>query len=113
MAFALNTYPVTFRAKYSGGAWSGEYLEKPHKSPQEEASMDADKRAKLEDLRNCYDDMPLVNYTTQYGLSCFEGLKALPQKDGSLAIFRPKENARRFYNSMEWLYMPPTPRRVL
>jgi len=109
MAFALNTYPVTFRARYSGGAWPGEYLEKPHRTPAEEASMDADERGKLEGARNCYDDMPLVNYTTQYGLSCFEGLKALPQKDGTLAIFRPKENARRFYRSMEGLYMPPFP----
>jgi branched-chain amino acid aminotransferase len=56
--------------------------------------------------------MPLVNYTTQYGLSCFEGLKALPQKDGGLAIFRPDRNAARFYRSMEGLYMPPFPEEV-
>jgi branched-chain amino acid aminotransferase len=53
--------------------------------------------------------MPLVNYTTQYGLGCFEGLKALPQKDGGLAIFRPGENAARFFRSMKGLYMPPFP----
>jgi branched-chain amino acid aminotransferase len=53
--------------------------------------------------------MPLVNYTTQYGLGCFEGLKALPQKDGGLAIFRPDRNAARFYKSMEGLSMPPFP----
>ena len=109
MAFALNTYPVTFRAKYTNGAWPGEYLEKPHKTPAEEAAMSADDRAKLEATRNFYSDMPLVNYTTQYGLSCFEGLKALPQKDGALAIFRPKANAHRFYRSMEGLFMPPFP----
>jgi len=50
-----------------------------------------------------------VNYTTQYGLSCFEGLKALPQKGGGLAIFRPAKNAARFANSMKGLYMPPFP----
>jgi branched-chain amino acid aminotransferase len=53
--------------------------------------------------------MPLVSYTTQYGLSVFEGLKALPQKDGGLAIFRPDRNAARFYKSMEGLFMPPFP----
>jgi branched-chain amino acid aminotransferase len=53
--------------------------------------------------------MPLVNYSTQYGLSCFEGLKALPQKDGGLAIFRPGRNAARFYRSMAGLLMPPFP----
>jgi branched-chain amino acid aminotransferase len=109
MAFALNTYPITYRAKFSAGKWSGEYLEKPHKTQEEEAAMSAEDRAKLENSRNCYEDMPLVNYTTQYGLACFEGLKALPQKNGSLAIFRPDQNASRFYRSMEGLCMPPFP----
>jgi branched-chain amino acid aminotransferase len=42
-------------------------------------------------------------------MGVFEGLKALPQKDGSLSIFRPDKNAARFYNSMKGLYMPPFP----
>ena len=109
MAFALNSYPITYRAKCSGGTWSEEYLEKPHKTPEEEAAMSAEERSRIENARNCYDDMPLVNYTSQYGLACFEGLKALPQKDGGLAIFRPDRNAARFYNSMQGLYMPPFP----
>ncbi|MDR2953111.1 MAG: branched-chain-amino-acid transaminase [Treponema sp.] len=107
MAFTLNTYPVTYRAKFSGGKWSGEYMEKPHKTPQEEAAMGEEERGWLEFSRNCYDNMPLVNYTSQYGLACFEGLKALPQKDGGMAIFRPDRNAARFYRSMQGLYMPP------
>jgi branched-chain amino acid aminotransferase len=53
--------------------------------------------------------MPLVNYTSQYGLACFEGLKALPQKNGGLAIFRPEQNAARFARSMTGLCMPPFP----
>jgi branched-chain amino acid aminotransferase len=53
--------------------------------------------------------MPLVNYTSQYGLACFEGLKALPQKNGGLAIFRPDQNAARFARSMTGLCMPPFP----
>jgi len=109
MAFALNTYPITYRARFLDGKWSGEYLEKPHKTQEEEAAMNAEDLSLLEDSRNCYADMPLVNYTTQYGLACFEGLKALPQKNGGLAIFRPDQNAARFYRSMEGLRMPPFP----
>ena len=111
MAFALNSYPVVYRSKFSedGGVWKSEYLEKPHKSPDEEAALETAERAALTDSRNYYNDMPLVGYTTQYGLGCFEGLKALPQKDGGLAIFRPDRNAARFYRSMEGLFMPPFP----
>ncbi|MDR2144234.1 MAG: branched-chain-amino-acid transaminase [Treponema sp.] len=109
MAFSLNSYPVVYRSKYSGGAWKGGYEEKPHKSPEAEAGLSQAERSGLENGRNFYADMPLVNYTTQYGLGCFEGLKALPQKDGGLAIFRPDRNAARFYKSMQGLFMPPLP----
>jgi branched-chain amino acid aminotransferase len=109
MAFSLSSYPVMYRAKYSGGAWKGGYEEKNHKSPEEEAALGEAERSRLEGERNFYADMPLVNYTSQYGLGCFEGLKALPQKDGGLAIFRPDRNAARFYKSMEGLFMPPFP----
>jgi branched-chain amino acid aminotransferase len=111
MAFSLNSYPVSYRAKYSAKtkAWSEEYLEKPHKRPDEEAALGEAEAAALINSRNCYADMPLVSYTSQYGYSVFEGLKALPQKDGGLAIFRPDRNAARFYNSMKGLYMPPFP----
>ena len=109
MAFALNSYPITYRAKFSNGKWNDEYLVKPHGTPEEEAAMSAEERGRIEDSRNHYDDMPMVNYTTQYGLGCFEGLKALPQKDGGLSIFRPDQNAIRFARSMKGLYMPPFP----
>jgi branched-chain amino acid aminotransferase len=109
MAFALNSYPVVYRAKFSAGLWRSEYIEKPHKSAAEEAALSAAERSVWEHKRNFYDDMPLVNYTTQYALACFEGLKALPQKDGSLALFRPDQNAARFKRSMEGLYMPAFP----
>ena len=111
MAFALNSYPVVYRAKCGQDGWKGAYIEKPHKTPQEEAAMGKAEQEALAASRNVYDDMPLVNYTTQYGLSCFEGLKALPQKDGGLALFRPDRNAARFYKSMEGLYMPPFPEK--
>jgi branched-chain amino acid aminotransferase len=113
MAFTLSSYPVTYRAKYSKDkSWKEEYLEQPHKTPGEEAKLPPHEAAALSDSRNFYNDMPLVNYTTQYGLGCFEGVKALPQKDGGLAIFRPDQNARRFYNSMKGLYMPPFPEEL-
>jgi branched-chain amino acid aminotransferase len=109
MAFALSSYPVVYRGKYRNKKWSGEYLEKTHKTSAEEAALSEADRNVLADSRNFYTDMPLVNYTTQYGLSVFEGLKALPQKDGGLAIFRPDRNAARFAASMKGLYMPPFP----
>jgi branched-chain amino acid aminotransferase len=73
--------------------------------------MNEDERFKLQSSRNFYDDMPLVSYTSQYGLACFEGLKALPQKDGGLAIFRPDKNAARFARSMAGLAMPAFPEK--
>jgi branched-chain amino acid aminotransferase len=109
MAFTLNSYPITYRARFAASGWTEEYLEKPHKTPTEEAAMGEAEREALAASRNFYSDMPLVNYTTQYGLGCFEGLKALPQKDGGLAIFRPDQNAKRFKRSMEGLLMPGFP----
>ena len=109
MAFSLNSYPITYRAKYADGGWNEEYIEKPHKTPEEEAVLGDAAQSALVNARNCWEDMPLVGYSTQYGLSCFEGLKALPQKNGGLALFRPGRNAARFYRSMEGLLMPPFP----
>jgi len=112
MAFTLNSYPVTYRAKFSAEKWSDEYLEKPHRAPDEEAAMGAAERERLEGSRNFYDDMPLVNYTSQYGLGCFEGLKAFPRKDGGMAIFRADRSAARFAKSMAGLRMPPFPKET-
>ncbi|MDR0382757.1 MAG: branched-chain-amino-acid transaminase [Spirochaetaceae bacterium] len=108
MAFSLNNYPVVYRAKYSG-EWKEEFIEKPHKSQADEAALPDAEREKLAEARNCFDDMPLVSYATQYGMGVFEGLKALPQKNGGLAVFRPDRNAARFFRSMKGLYMPPFP----
>jgi branched-chain amino acid aminotransferase len=108
LAFSLNSYPIVYRAKYSG-TWKEEYIEKPHGTQAEEAALTRAERERLIASRNYFDDMPLVSYTSQYGLSVFEGLKALPQKDGGLAIFRPDRNAARFFRSMEGVRMPPFP----
>ena len=44
-----------------------------------------------------------------YGQAIFEGLKAYRQADGSIAIFRPDENAARFNRSASRLAMPELP----
>ncbi len=45
-----------------------------------------------------------------YAQEIFEGLKAYRLADGSLALFRPEENARRFNASARRLAMPEIPR---
>jgi len=44
-----------------------------------------------------------------YGLGIFEGLKARKTPDGSVLLFRPDANARRFAHSAEMLMMAPFP----
>ncbi|MBD3240683.1 MAG: branched-chain amino acid aminotransferase [Chitinivibrionales bacterium] len=48
-----------------------------------------------------------------YGQACFEGLKAFGRKDGSVALFRPLENARRLANSAKRLVMQPVPEELV
>jgi branched-chain amino acid aminotransferase len=108
--FSLEMCPWVYRAQYrEDGSWSEEYVEKQHRTPAEEERLSAPERAKLLLARNNFPDLPLVNYTTQYGMGCFEGLKAFPQPDGSLKLFRPDENGRRFESSMKGLLMPGFP----
>ncbi len=108
--FTLAIYPWVYHAKYGPDrTWSEEFLEKPHKTPEEEADLSPEELDTLLQKRNSFPELPLVNYTTQYGLGCFEGLKAFPQPDGTLSIFRPGENGKRMAKSMEGLNMPPFP----
>jgi branched-chain amino acid aminotransferase len=44
-----------------------------------------------------------------YGQEIFEGMKAYRQPDGSVALFRPEANARRFAKSAERLALPQMP----
>lgn len=44
-----------------------------------------------------------------YAQEVFEGLKAFALDDGSPALFRPEQNARRMMRSAERLAMPPVP----
>ena len=108
--FTLTSYPWVYKAKFGDDeVWKEEFQEKPHKSPTEEDKLSPEERDKLFKERNSFPDLPLVNYTTQYGMGCFEGAKAFPQKDGSIKLFRPDENAKRMASSMEGLLMPVFP----
>ena len=44
-----------------------------------------------------------------YGQEIFEGMKAYRQPDGSIALFRPSANAKRFANSAKRLALPEMP----
>jgi len=44
-----------------------------------------------------------------YGQEIFEGMKAYRQPDGSIALFRPTANAKRFANSAKRLALPEMP----
>jgi branched-chain amino acid aminotransferase len=124
--FTLSVYPWTYLGKYTGSIapgeipaedtgkgnpdnWEDKYLEGGHQSPSEEQGMSAGEQEILLRKRNHIAELPLVNYTTQYGLGCFEGLKAFPQPDGNLKLFRPNENGLRMARSMEGLMMPVFP----
>ena len=47
-----------------------------------------------------------------YAQEIFEGMKAYKQEDGSLALFRPEQNARRFNASARRMAMPELPEEV-
>ncbi|MDA3958872.1 aminotransferase class IV [Oceanispirochaeta sp.] len=105
MAFTLSIYPWVYVGKFNE-SWSGDFIEQEHLSPEGEAALSQTERNALLDRRNSFPDLPLVNYTSQYGLGCFEGVKAFPQKEGGLKVFRPGENSARMARSMAGLGMP-------
>jgi branched-chain amino acid aminotransferase len=47
-----------------------------------------------------------------YGQGIFEGMKAQRAEDGTIVLFRPKENAARFAKGAERLGMPPVPEEI-
>ena len=111
--FTLSVYPWIYLAKYGiADGWSERYIEQEHRSGADEAAMEASERNALLQKRNSVEGLPIVNVTTQYGFGCFEGLKALPQPDGSLKLFRPDQNADRFARSMIGLKMPGYPEKM-
>ncbi len=110
MAFSLSIYPWVYKSQFDGQkTWTEVFEEKTHLTPTEEAALSPAELQALLAKRNSFPELPLVNYTTQYGLGCFEGLKALPQANGTLKLFRPDRNAARMKMSMEGLKMPGFP----
>lgn len=44
-----------------------------------------------------------------YGVQCYEGIKAFRAPNGSITIFRPDQNAVRMQRSAEFICIPPVP----
>ena len=61
----------------------------------------------LETCTDPYLSLHCAATSLHYGQSCFEGLKAFCRKDGSIALFRPEENAYRLSASAKRLVMEP------
>lgn len=73
------------------------------------------KNEKWGDIQVCTD--PLISLHAaatclQYGQACFEGMKAFTQKDGSIAVFRPEENARRMMRTADRVLMIAPPEEI-
>lgn len=111
--FTLEMNPFCYLAQFQNdNLWTEKLIEKPHLTKEEEDKLSEEERTQYMLKRNAFEELPIVNYTTQYGMGCFEGLKAFPQKDGSLKLFRPDENAKRMASSMKGLMMPPFPPKL-
>ncbi|MDR2693766.1 MAG: branched-chain amino acid aminotransferase [Chitinispirillales bacterium] len=64
------------------------------------------------ELAACADPMFSIHAAAvclHYGQACFEGLKAFRRKDGSAALFRPHENAKRMADTARRVMMEPPP----
>lgn len=110
MAFNLSMYPISYVAQYNPttATWDENWYQADSITFAELSKMSEEKQNEVYAKRNNF-GLPLVNYTTQYALGCFEGMKAYPHADGSLTMFRPDRNAKRFHTSMKGLYVPPFP----
>ena len=108
--FSLSLYPYLYVAQNNdNGSWTESFHRNDEYTQETLTALPADERSAVLARRNQVPDLPLVNYTTQYGMGCFEGLKAFPQPDGTLKIFRPDENGKRMNRSMAGLKMPAFP----
>ena len=113
MAFSLNIHPWIHICKYENGKWTGDFLKQDNYDAKAESLMTPEEHRKLMIKRNSIPGIPLINFTTQYGIGCFEGLKAFPQPDGTLKVFRPDRNTSRMAASMKGLRMPPIDEKLL
>ena len=47
-----------------------------------------------------------------YGVQCYEGMKAFRTPNGSISIFRPDQNALRMQRSASYISVPPVPEQL-
>mmetsp|Transcript_10623 Transcript_10623/g.12783 ORF Transcript_10623/g.12783 Transcript_10623/m.12783 type:complete len:390 (+) Transcript_10623:160-1329(+) len=57
-------------------------------------------------IQGPYVQMHLMSNVLHYGQAIFEGMKAFHQKDGSVSLFNPLENAKRLRNGCRRLGIP-------
>ena len=112
MGFSLALYPIAYRARFDGNAWREEFIEQPHLTPAEEAALSAEDLGDLNERRNHFAGVPLVNFTTQYGMGCFEGLKAFPQKGAGLRNFQARRERRALCEVDEGPFDAELPRGI-
>ena len=84
LEFGKTFAPDWFVSEYRDGCWQNARVEPAHNISLHPAAI-----------------------VLHYGQSIFEGMKAYRWANGKVALFRPKENARRFARSAERMAMPP------
>lgn len=84
LEFGKTFAPDWFVSEYRNGLWQNARVEPSHNISLHPAAI-----------------------VLHYGQSIFEGMKAYRWANGKVALFRPKDNARRFARSAERMAMPP------
>src|ERR1700722_6281480 len=84
LEFGKTFSPDWFVSEYRNGSWQNARVEPSHNISLNPAAI-----------------------VLHYGQSIFEGMKAYRWANGKVALFRPKDNARRFARSAERMAMPP------
>src|SRR5580692_12184962 len=84
LEFGKTFAPDWFVSEYRNGSWQNARVEPSHNISLHPAAI-----------------------VLHYGQSIFEGMKAYRWANGKVALFRPKDNARRFARSAERMAMPP------
>ena len=75
-SFNLAIYPWVYSAKFDG-IWQESFTEQRHLDPTAEHALPDEEREQIYLERNRFHELPLVNFTTQYGLGCFEGAQGI------------------------------------
>jgi branched-chain amino acid aminotransferase len=83
LEFGKTFAPDWFVSEYRGGSWQNARVEPSHNISLHPAAI-----------------------VLHYGQSIFEGMKAYRWANGKVALFRPRDNARRFARSAERMAMP-------